>query len=66
MAVISENITIGERILIKHMSDSNKIIRQVETGVEYTSAVDVTPCRYTYEETEKEIPEREEGEVNAT
>ena len=45
--------------LIKHKSDSNKYIRQVETGVEYVSAVDTTPCRYTYEETEREIPKRE-------
>ena len=60
MAVISENIKVGERVLIKHKSDSNKYIRQVETGIEYASAVDVIPCRYTYEETEKEIPEKEE------
>lgn len=59
MAVISENIKVGERVLIKHQSDSNKYIRQVETGIEYASAVDVIPCRYTYEETEKDIPERE-------
>ena len=60
MAVISENIKVGERVLIKHQSDSNKFIRQVETGIEYASAVDVIPCRYTYEETEKDIPEKEE------
>lgn len=60
MAVISENIKVGERTLIRHKSDSNKYIRQVETGIEYASAVDVIPCRYTYEETDKEIPEREE------
>ena len=60
MAVISENVKVGERVLIRHKSDSNKFIRQVETGIEYASAVDVIPCRYTYEETEKEIPEKEE------
>ena len=60
MAVISENIKVGDRTLIKHQSDSNKFIRQVETGKEYASAVDVIPCRYTYEETEKDIPEKEE------
>ena len=60
MAVISENIIVGDRTLIRHKSDSNKYIRQVETGIEYASAVDVIPCRYTYEETEKEIPEKEE------
>ena len=60
MAVISENIKVGERVLIRHKSDSNKFIRQVETGIEYASAVDVIPCRYTYEETDREIPEKEE------
>lgn len=59
MAVISENIEVGGRKLIKHISDSNKYIRQVETGVKYASAVDVIPCRYTYEETDEEIPERD-------
>ena len=59
MAVISENIKVGERVLIRHKSDSNKFIRQVETGIEYASAVDVIPCRYTYEETDKDIPKRE-------
>ena len=61
-AVISENIKVGERTLIMHKSDNNKFIRQVETGVEYVSAVDVIPCRYTYEETDKDIPKRPEEE----
>lgn len=61
MAVISENIKVGERVLIRHKSDRGKYIRQVETGIEYASAVDVIPCRYTYEETEKDIPEKENG-----
>lgn len=43
--------------LIKHKSDSGKYIRQVETGIEYVSAVDSIPCRYTYEETDREIEE---------
>ena len=43
--------------LIKHKSDSNKYIRQAETGVEYVSAVDTIPCRYTYVETDREIEE---------
>ena len=60
MAVMSENVKVGERTLIRHKSDSNKFIRQVETGIEYASAVDVIPCRYTYEETDREIPEKEE------
>lgn len=41
--------------LVKHSSDKGVYIRQIETGVEYASAIDVIPCRYTYEETEKEV-----------
>lgn len=57
MAVIAEKIKVGERTLIAHKSDNKKYIRQVETGREYVTAVDVIPCRYTYEETERDIPE---------
>ena len=60
MAVITTNIEVNGRALIKHESDAGKYIRQVETGREYSSAVDIIPCRYTYEETEREI-ERKEG-----
>ena len=41
--------------LIKHYSDNGKYIRQVETGIEYAEAIDVYPCKYTYEETEKPV-----------
>lgn len=41
--------------LVKHSSDKGMFIRQLETGVEYAEAVDVVPCKYTYEETEREI-----------
>ncbi len=41
--------------LVKHYSDTNKYIRQEETGVEYEAAIDVYPCRYTYTETDKDI-----------
>lgn len=53
--IISTEIEVKGRTLIKHESDCGKIIRQVETGREYSSAVDVLPCKYTYEETEKLI-----------
>ena len=39
--------------LVRHYSDENKLILQVETGVKYAEAVDVYPCRYTYEETDE-------------
>lgn len=43
--------------LIKHYSDNGKMILQKETGVKYAEAVDVYPCRYTYEETDEDINE---------
>lgn len=39
--------------LVKHYSDEGKLILQVETGVKYAEAIDVYPCRYTYEETDE-------------
>lgn len=59
MAIVVANFEMNGRKLIKHESDSGKMILQVETGREYSSAVDVMPCRYTYEETEKDIPKAE-------
>lgn len=53
---IDENGTVHEN-LVKHYSDKGVYIRQVETGTEYSEAVDVVPCRYTYEETENPIEE---------
>lgn len=43
--------------LIRHYSDRGMMIRQVETGTEYTEAIDILPCRYAYAETENPIPD---------
>lgn len=51
----SELIENGERI--HHWSNAGLKIRQVETGIVYDDAVDVMPCRYSYEETDEPIPE---------
>lgn len=59
--VKSELIENGERV--HHWSDAGMRIRQVETGIVYDDAVDVMPCRYTYEETDEPI---EEAEPDAT
>ena len=61
--VIEEKIS---ETLVKHSSDNGMYIRQVETGIEYSSAVDIVPCRYTYEETERKIEEilRKQEEEN--
>lgn len=44
---------------VRHYSDENLKIRQVETGNIYEDAIDIIPCPYTYEETDIPIPEIE-------
>ena len=46
--------------LIRHYSSLNLKIRQVETGAVYDDAWDITPCPYTYEETDERIDEESE------
>ena len=36
----------------RRYSDQSVMIRQIETGDIYEDAVDVIPCKYTYEETD--------------
>lgn len=61
---IDENGRVREN-LEKHWAEDengNKYyIRQVETGIEYSEAVDVMPCRYTYVATDKVVEEVKEG-----
>ena len=54
---------IGERI--RTYSDEGMMIRQVETGILYIDAVDV-PNKYTYEETDVQIPQEPIDLENAT
>lgn len=56
---VDENGAVHEN-LVKHYSDEGVYIRQVETGAEYSEAVDVIPCKYTYKETDKPIEETDE------
>lgn len=56
MAVLSEQIS---EMCIRHYSDKNLKIRQIETGIVYDDAVDVIPCAYTYEETDELIEDQE-------
>lgn len=44
--------------LYRTYSDSDRYIKQVETGAVYSEAIDVESAPYTYEETEEKI-ERE-------
>ena len=55
MAIIKETLENG---LVRHYSDSDKMIKQVETGVLYSDAIDVEPCDYTYEETDVVIDDK--------
>ena len=61
-----ENIIINGKEFIKTYSDSYYII-QVETGIRYSEAIDIVPCKYTYEETDlmlgSEIIEADEEEL---
>ena len=45
----------GREDRICHESDSMLMICQIETGNLYVEAVDVYPCKYTYEETDVPI-----------
>lgn len=46
--------------LVRTYSDRGMKMEQVETGIIYDEAIDVIPCRYTYEETDIPIEEEEE------
>ena len=46
----------------RRYSDKNVMIRQVETGILYEDAVDVIPCRYTYEESDVPIESVDDSE----
>ena len=41
--------------LVRHFSDVGYKIRQIETDAIYDEAIDVIPCRYTYEETDERV-----------
>ncbi len=47
----------------RRYSDQNMKLLQVETQVLYDDAVDVIPCKYTYEETDIPIEVPEEPEA---
>lgn len=45
--------------LVRHYSDKGMKLKQVETGAVYDEAVDVIPCKYTYEETNETVEQDE-------
>lgn len=46
----------------RRYSDKDVMIKQIETGNLYEDAVDVIPCKYTYEETDIPIEHIESSE----
>lgn len=46
--------------LIRHYSNIGMKLLQVETGMKYDDAIDIVPCKYTYEETNTPIETTEE------
>jgi hypothetical protein len=43
---------VDDNTRIRHYSDENFKIRQIETDILYDDGVDVLPCKYHYEETD--------------
>lgn len=58
--IVTEYLNDGT--LIKHYSDANMLMLQVETEIKYAEAIDIVPCKYTYIETDKPIKDTEEEE----
>lgn len=57
--LITETITDGGRTFVHSYSDAGMLIKQNETGVLYEDAIDITPCPFTYVETDEPIdPDR--------
>lgn len=52
--------TVDEGTREKRYSDKDVMIKQIETGNLYEDAMDVIPCKYTYEETDIPIEHPEE------
>ena len=45
---------------VRHYSDRGMKLKQVETGAVYDEAIDLAPCRYTYEETDMPVGAQED------
>lgn len=54
-----------DNMVVRHWSDANMKIRQIETGTLWNDAVDIIPCPYTYEETDIPIDEVDIDAVEA-
>lgn len=43
--------------LVRQYSNSGLKLKQIETGIIYEDAIDIIPCKYTYEEITEEEEE---------
>lgn len=41
--------------LERRYSDSGRYLKQIETGFIYGEAIDLSPCEFTYEETDEPV-----------
>ena len=57
--ILTEIIDHGTVQVIRHYSDSNLRLRQLETNELFDDAIDVMPCAFTYEETDIPIEDTE-------
>ena len=57
--ILTETIRHGEIELVRHYSDQNLVLKQIETNELFDDAIDVVPCAFTYEETDIPIEDRE-------
>lgn len=54
-----------DNMVVRHWSDANVKIRQIETGTLWNDAVDILPCAYTYEETDEPLDPAEIDDTEA-
>lgn len=57
--ILTEIIDHGTVQVIRHYSDNNLRLRQIETNELFDDAVDIMPCQFTYEETDIPIKDTE-------
>lgn len=63
--IVQEKTTINGAEFLHTFSDAGMMLLQVETGTLYGDAIDVIPCKYTYEETDTPIESEENHEESA-
>ena len=60
-----ETIQINGKDFVHTWSDTNMQIKQIETNILYSDAMDISPCPYTYEESNIPIDGQEGEETDS-